>query len=280
MKKLLMVLALVLGMTVGAVADSYGDIVVSIGNDLNQEQRAQMLRAFGVDESVEIVVVTNAEERKYLGNYVSDSLLGTRAISSSYVEKLPKGSGIEVEVSNVTWVDEQMIANALATAGVTDARVKVSSPFQVSGTAALTGILKAFEGAAGVDIGEAEKQIANEEIAKTGELGQEIGMDKAAELIEDVKLKVVESDISDPEEIRIIIEDKARELNVTLNEEQFNKIISLMQNINSLNIDLDGIKNQIANISDRVSSAINSEEAKGIFAKIGEFFRNLFSRFS
>lgn len=278
MKKIVMVLLASMLFATVAMGDSIENVVVSIGSDLNGEQRSMMLERFGVGEDVKLVEVTNAEEREYLGDYVSDKLLGTRAISCAYVEELDDGSGIKVETSNVTWVDEKMVQNALTTAGIKDANVKVSAPFKVSGTAALTGVIKAFEGATGTTVGEAEKQVANEEIAKTGELGQEIGKENAADLIEEVKLKIVEQGISDPQEIRVIVEEKARELNITLNEEQFQQIISLMQNINSLDLDIAGIKDQLKGISDKVTTAVeNSEEAKGILQQIGDFLKGLFS---
>lgn len=278
MKKIVMVLLASMLFATVAMGDSIENVVVSIGSDLNGEQRSMMLERFGVGEDVKLVEVTNAEEREYLGDYVSDKLLGTRAISCAYVEELDDGSGIKVETSNVTWVDEKMVQNALTTAGIKDANVKVSAPFKVSGTAALTGVIKAFEGATGTTVGEAEKQVANEEIAKTGELGQEIGKENAADLIEEVKLKIVEQSISDPQEIRVIVEEKARELNITLNEEQFQQIISLMQNINSLDLDITGIKDQLKGISDKVTTAVeNSEEAKGMLQQIGDFLKGLFS---
>lgn len=278
MKKIIAVLLASAMLATVAVADRIENVTVSLGSDLNDEQRAMMLDRFGVGEDVNIVEVTNREERAYLGNYVDESLLGTRAISCAYVEELDDGSGIKVETSNVTWVDERMVQNALTTAGVKDAKVKVSAPFKVSGTAALTGVIKAFEGATGSTVSEEEKQVANEEIAKTGELGQEIGKEKATDLIEEIKLKVVEEGISDPQEIKVIVEEKARELNITLNEEQFQQIVSLMQNIGSLNLDISGIKDQLSDISDKVTTAVeNSEEAKGLLQKIADFFKELLS---
>ena len=90
-------------------------IVVSLGKNLNSEQRNQMLKQFGVDENVKIIEVTNEEEREYLGKYIDEKLLGTRAISSVYVEKLPEGEGISVESNNITWVTNDMYRNALVT---------------------------------------------------------------------------------------------------------------------------------------------------------------------
>ncbi len=88
-----------------------------------------------------------------------------------------------------------MYRNALVTAGIKDAKIKVSSPFQVSGTAALTGIIKAFEDITGEEITEIEKKIASEEIAKTATLGNEIGQEKAEELISSIKIYIINNDI-------------------------------------------------------------------------------------
>lgn len=280
-KRLILTVTALMLSAMPVFSDSIENVTVSVGSDLNAEQRKMMLDRFGVGEDVNIVEITNAEERKYLGGYVSESLLGSRAISCAYVEELDDNSGIAVETSNVTWVDKQMLTNALTTAGIADAKVKVSAPFKVSGTAALTGVIKAFEKATGSAVSETEKQIANEEIAKTGELGQEIGKENAAELIQEVKLKVVEEKISNPEEIKTVVEEKAQNLNVTLNQEQFDKIVSLMENIDKLNLDLDGIKTQLQDISAKVTTAVNnSEETKGILQKLTDFFGGIFGKLS
>ena len=257
-------------------ADRIENVVVSLGDDLTSQQKQEMIDKFGADKNATVISVTNREERKYLGSYVSEDLIGTRAISCSYVEELADGSGIQVETSNVSWVNPEMIQNALVTAGVKDAKVKISAPFKVSGTAALTGVLKAFEKATGNKVSEKEKQVANEEIAKTGELGQEIGQDEATNLVREVKEVIVEDKIKSPQEIKEVITEKAQELNITLNEDQFNKIISLMENIGSLDLDLSGIKSQLGEITSKVTDAIqNSEEAKGILQKILDFLKEL-----
>lgn len=62
-----------------------------------------------------------------------------------YITILDDGSGLNVSTKNINWCTEQMYKNALTTAGITDADVKVTAPFEVSGTAALTGIYKAYE---------------------------------------------------------------------------------------------------------------------------------------
>ena len=91
------------------------------------------------------IYVTNQEEHKYLGSYISKAKIGTKALSSSKITIGEENSGLNVTTHNINWVSEQMYVNAMTTAGVKDADVYVTAPFTVSGTAALTGILKAYE---------------------------------------------------------------------------------------------------------------------------------------
>lgn len=277
MKKALLVLLVIIMTTTGVMAK--GESVVSLGQDLDESQKSQMIDLLGADENTKVIEVTNAEERKYLGGHVDSSIIGSRAISSAYVEMLSEGSGIEAEVYNVTWVTKDMVINAVATAGITDAKVKVAAPFNVSGTAALTGIIKAFEDATGETVSEEQKEIANEEIAKTGELGQDIGKDEAAELVKRVKEVVIEKDIKSKEDIEGAIEESAQELNITLTEEQKEKISQLMEKISNLDLNVEDIKSQIKNISGKLGEiAQNSDEVRSVMQKIGDFFTNLFNK--
>lgn len=280
MKRIMVALAsIMLFVSAFSYADRIDNVVVSLGDDLSSQQKQEMIDKFGADKDAKVISVTNSEERKYLGSYVSEDLIGTRAISCSYVEELADGSGIQVETSNVTWVTPEMIKNALVTAGVKDAKVKVSAPFKVSGTAALTGVIKAFEAATGESVSEKEKQVANEEIAKTGELGQQIGQDQATNLIREVKEVIVQDKVKDSEGIREVVNQKAQELNITLNEEQFNKIVELMKNIGGLNLDLSGIKSQLGDLTNKVTDAVNnSEEAKSILQQILDFLREIVNK--
>lgn len=277
MKKALLVLLVIIMSTTGVMAK--GESVVSLGKDLDQAQRNQMIDLLGADEDTKVIEITNAEERKYLGGHVDSSIIGSRAISSAYVEMLSEGSGIEAEVYNVTWVTKDMVINAVATAGIKDAKVKVAAPFDVSGTAALTGIIKAFEDATGENVSEVQKEIANEEIAKTGELGQDIGKDEAAELVKRVKEEVIEKDIKSKEDIQEVIVKSADELNITLTEEQKQKLSELMEKISSLDLNVEDIKSQIKNISDKLGElAQNSGEVRSFMQQIGDFFTNLFNK--
>ncbi|MBW4827818.1 MAG: DUF1002 domain-containing protein [Clostridiaceae bacterium] len=252
-----------------------------MGKNLTDEQRSSILNLFGVKKDVEIVEVTNAEEREYLGEYIDDKLLGTRSLSCAYVEKLDEGSGISVDTHNISWVTKDMYENALITAGIKDAKVVVASPINVSGTAALTGIIKAFEDITGKDISKKEKEVASEEIAKTAMLGNEIGKDEASELIENIKVDVVANNKKSKKDIKEAVESAADELQIQLTEEQINEIVDLMRKISKLDLNLDDIKTQLKDISGKIDKIVSqNEEVKSFLQKIvdsiGEFFSKLF----
>ena len=253
--------------------------VVCLGQNLSDAQKKEMLSLFGADESVEIVEVTNKEEREYLGKYIDEKILGTRAISSAYVEKLNEGEGISVVTHNISWVTEDMYKNAIITAGIKDAKIIVASPINVSGTAALTGVIKAFEDLTGEDITEKEKEVASEEIAKTAVLGNEIGADKASELMENIKVNVVGNNIKGKRNIKKAVNAAANELGVELTDEQVNEIVALMKRISKLDLDLNEIKTQLKDISGKIDKIVaQNEEVKSLLGKIINYFKELFNR--
>lgn len=252
--------------------------VVSLGADLTIEQQKQMLDYMNVDrDDINLVTVTNEEEAAYLKGTSAVDKIGTRAISSAYVEELEKGKGISVETYNITWVSEDMYANALVTAGVKDARVIAAAPFKVSGTAALTGIIKAFEEITGKKLDEDAKRVANEEMVVTGELGEELGdKKKASELVKRVKEEVVEKGITDREDIKRIILEIQQDLNIKLDETQIQQLLNLMDKLKNIDINLKDLKEQVTKIGEKVRDiAEGNEEVKSFLQKIVDLLNQL-----
>jgi uncharacterized protein YpuA (DUF1002 family) len=260
----------VLLLTQSLCVGAQGEEVVSLGADLTSKQQEQILDLFGVEaDEVKIIHVTNQEERDYLEGLVSDKKIGTRAISSAYVKPLDEGDGLVVETYNINWVTKEMYANAMATAGVENARAVAAAPFSVSGTAALTGIMKAFEEVSGEELDEEAKRAANEELVTTGELGEDIGKDEAAALIKDIKERIVREGIKDPDDIKKIVLDIAKQLNIQLTDEQINQIVELMKKISNLDLNIENITNQLEKITGHLDSIKKTvEENKGILQRI------------
>lgn len=279
---LAMILAVIMSFSLVAYADT--SAVVTLGKDLTADQKKQMIEIFNVKkDEVTLLEVNNQEERKYLEGVASDAQLGTKTISSSYVALLEEGTGISVETYNISWVTKEMYQSALVTAGVKDAKVVAAAPFPVSGTGALTGILKAFEVATGIEISEEQKKVANEEVFQTGELGEAIGKEEAGELMRTVKEKVIAMDLKSPEDIKQVIIEIAGDLNINLNADQTDKIASLMEKIGGLNLDKDQITNQLKDIGKKIDDVLrNNEEVRSLLQKILDaiksFFASIFKR--
>ena len=131
--------------------------------------------------------------------------------------------------------------------------------------------MKAFEEISGDELDEEAKKIANEELVTTGELGEDIGKDEAAALIKEIKERIIRERIKNPEDIKRIILEIAKELNIQLTEEQINQIIELMKKISQLDLDIDKITSQLKKITEGLDSIRKTvEENKGILQRIWE----------
>ena len=61
--------------------------------------------------------------------------------------------------------------------------------------------MKAFENATGKNLDEDKKELASEELITTGDLGDDIGQDKATGIINDVKADIIKNNTSDKTQI-------------------------------------------------------------------------------
>ena len=230
---------------------------LSLGADLKASEKETVLALLGVDDddldSYNVGEVTNAEEHEYLDDYLSASVIGSRALSSVLVTMESTGKGINVETSNITYCTSGMYRNALATAGVEDATIKVAGPFNITGTAALVGVMKAYEDMTGEKISEESKDAATNELVTTGEVAESIGDTQAAEeLVALVKDKVVSGELQSEEAIMGAIDDACKELEISLSEKDRQLILELMEKISNLDIDINQLKNQAKAVYDKL----------------------------
>ncbi|MTI69874.1 MAG: DUF1002 domain-containing protein [Firmicutes bacterium] len=251
--------------------------VVSLGKDLTLKQRDEILDLFKAKEDIKVIYVTNDEEVKYLGKFVQKSVIGTKAISCAYVEKLGD-NGIEVEAYNISYITKEMYKNALVTAGIKDAKIKVAAPFEVSGTAALTGIIKAFEDVSNKNISEEKKNIANKEIANTYNLSKKVGKKEASNLVRVIKERVIDKNLKKEEDIKRVVIEISNDLDISLSEKEINNIVDLMKDISKLNLNINEIKKQLKGVSDKLNELNeDNEEVKSILNKILDILRELFA---
>jgi uncharacterized protein YpuA (DUF1002 family) len=265
-----------------------GTRVVTLGSNLTQAQKDTMLKYFGVNkDEVVILEVNNQEERKYLQGVASEAQLGKKTYSCAYVEPTKSGSGINVKTANITWATPAMVATTLSTAGLTDADVVIAANFPVSGTGALTGIMKAFEDATGKPLEEDKKELASEELITTGDLGDDIGQDKATGIVNDVKTEIIKNNTKDTVQIAETINNVVNNYNVTLTDEQMAKLEGLMEKISKQDYDYSEMKNALESVSDVVNENLSAigenvntgffDGIKNFFTGIGDWFKGLFS---
>ncbi|HET7579807.1 MAG TPA: DUF1002 domain-containing protein [Bacillales bacterium] len=246
-----------------------GDVIVTLGQDLTNAQEDQVLNEMNVNkEDATVIYVTNEEEHQYLGDYISDAQIGTNAISSTKITLRGEGEGLNVNTHNITWVTEGMYANALMTAGIHNADIFVTAPFPVSGTAGLTGILKAYDEKTSFHISEDRKKVANEELVRTAQLGQDIGKDKATELVTKIKQEMADHPVKSKEDMQKLIQQAADDVNVNLTEKQMNQLVTLFEHIKNLNIDWGQVKSQLKQVSQQLNHFLSDEDTQSFFSKV------------
>ncbi len=252
------------------------DSRVTLGADLTDEQVATVYGFFRINRGdVPEIQITNAEERKYLSGLVPEQKIGNVALSCTYIEMANSG-GINLETYNINWATEQMYKNALATAGIENARVIVAAHKEVSGTGALAGIYKAYEDMTGKKIDENLKEVAAEELVVTGDLQNVLG-EASPEFVNDLKAKLAQTKNMSDGEIRQLIVDTAAEYNAELTADQIEQILGLIKKMNDLGMDPETFI-QLAQTGESMKEGATSffESVGGFFQGIGDFFGGLF----
>ncbi len=249
MKKTVLVFLASLLLSKGAWAQ---ESIVVWGGDLTANQKEIVRQEFlsgnaRLDDALELVV-TNREEREALAGKVDPAAIGSRSISSVYIE-VGRGRGIDVKTRNISLITSQMYRSALLTGGVRQAKVIAAAPVPVSGTAALTGIFKAYERITGEELSSEAKDAATEELVQAGELGQTIGQEKAAQLMENIKEQVLKQKPKTLGQVEEIVRQAAQKLNVSLSSKQLNQLSQLFLRIGKLPLNLDHFKQLMGNKS-------------------------------
>lgn len=272
-------LLFILGAASSAFAMDEGDWRVVFGADLTEEEQAEVLNLFGLSEAIyqdanRVLNVTISEERFYLEGKVSSDKFGTRSISSIFIRALSKGSGLKVSTHNISYCTSEMYKSVLTTVGITDAEIIVASPRPVSGTAALTGIYKAYESMTGSLINEYIKQAGFDELLATWDLAEVIGSDEATEVIIELKKILDVTQTMSDDEVKENIRTIATDNDVVLTEEQVQQILTLGRTLEGL--DVEQIRQRALSLADNVTGWQKfANGVKQVFEDIGEFLREV-----
>ncbi|AAP28004.1 MULTISPECIES: DUF1002 domain-containing protein [Bacillus] len=252
-----------------------GESIVTLGENLSEQQKQDLLKEMKAPKDATIITVSNAEEHKFLEGIVPKAQIGTRAISSSMITYTKPGSGLIVRSKNINSITDAMYTNALITAGVKDAEIQITAPFKVSGTAALTGLMKAYETTSNKAIPEEVKKVANEEMVQTSQLGDKIGEEKAVQLVAKIKEEIAKEQPQTTEDLRSLIKKIADQLGITLTDEQLDNLVALFDKMKNLNIDWNQVGSQLNKAKEHVSAFLGSEEGQSFLDKVKDFFSSI-----
>lgn len=296
MKKrvLSLALALVLLFTSGitAFAAEDGTPILALGANLTEEQKATVLNLLDVNpaelDSYKVIYVTNEQEHQYLDQYLSASVIGTKALSSVLIRPREEGAGLNVTTYNISYCTIDMYRNALITAGLKDADVYVAGPTNLSGTAALIGAVKGYEEMTGETVGEEALETAVNEIVVTGDLGDALGdSETASDMVAYIKQQIAEEHVESDEDIERIIRNAMEEFDIELSDAQVAELVKLMSKISKLDLDVDALAQQAEELYEKLKGMgldldkIDTEQVGNFFTRffdsIINFFNNLFS---
>ncbi len=288
---LLLTLTLTLALCVPAFAENGGTDLrgyLVLGDSLSDSQEKTVLQLMGVNEDqlgeYYIATTTHQEEEELFGDYLSPSVLGTKAMSSILLIPQEKGSGIDITLYNINYCTEEMYQSALIDAGVSDVKVIVAGPMELSGTCALASAMKAYSVMTGEEIDAETMDAAVNEIVATGNVADEVGnSEDATELIAALKQTVLSEDL-DESGIGEALDKLCAQMGITLSDSTRQAIIELMLKLKNCNIDIDALEQQAADLYNRVKAQLDasglSENASNFLERlinaIKEFFSSIF----
>lgn len=254
-------LCLALGLSMGVSADSRK--VVTLGADLTDQQKQIVMNYFGVtSDQVDILTITNQDERDHLGSYVPLEQIGTHTYSCALVSPTASG-GIQVKTANLDWVTCNMIATTLSTSGVVNCDVIAASPIQVSGTGALTGIIMAYEQASGETLSPQKKELATEELVITGQLANNVGQKEATAIVNEAKTEIISQNITDITVIQNIVNEAANDNNTQLTQDQVDMVTELLDKISQEDYNYDDMKDTLERVDENVGVTSQTDELSG-----------------
>jgi len=283
---MLVVLVSVLGLGIVVQAAPKSDTVVALGADLSAQQRAIVLELMELTEEelaeCTVITITNGMEHQYLDAYIDPSVIGTKALSSVVLRKAEEGSGVLVTTKNINYCTTGMYRNALLTAGLEDTEVLVVAPSKLSGTAALIGAVKAYEEASGEEVSDQVLDTAMDELITTGELADGENSEEIEELIAFIKAKLAAGELATDQDIQEAIKEGEEKFQVTLTEEEKQKILDVMHKIKELGLDPEKLLDQAKDLYNKFGDELmnNAEQAvkESVKASVSRFFTDFGNR--
>ncbi len=224
--------------------------------------------------SVESKVITAGDVNEISSGF-SGKTYNSNQIFSSALLDLDQNGEITVEVDNsINTITPKMYMSALKSAGIQGGHVYVTSPVSATGESALAGIMDCYEEATDVEIPDNVKEAASQEISTQAEIinNSNVSADDLSNLVDDVKEKVSEENITDHDAIVTIINDYSTNYNINISDSDIENLADTIEQVQLAQDDANAYKEQI-------SDFVNSSASDSGFS-LDSLFNSLFDIFN
>lgn len=268
--------------------------VYAYGAGLTAKEIETVGQTLGVSDEVQKTPVTGADIKRYINDDESDSSM----ISSTYVKRGEKGSGVVVDIktpANITKITPVQYSNAAITAGVQDLTIHVAAPRPVTGESALTGVYKSLE-LMGTNLDTERMAVAQEELDTVSDIAQENSNNKDFsnkdfdQIIINIKneLNILQNNLTSGEtinkaQVEKIVNDAINKANLKdlLSQDQVNRLINLFEKyVNTDAVKSGDVVNQLKDltkdVSEKAAHLYKDAKDSGLLDRIFQFFADLF----
>jgi uncharacterized protein YpuA (DUF1002 family) len=206
--------------------------------------------------AVESKVITAGDVNEISSGF-SGKTYNSNQIFSSALLDLDQNGEITVEVDNsINTITPKMYMSALKSAGIQGGHVYVTSPVSATGESALAGIMDCYEEATDVEIPDNVKEAASQEISTQAEIinNSNVSADDLSNLVDDVKEKVSEENITDHDTIVTIINDYSTNYNINISDSDIENLADTIEQVQLAQDDANAYKEQISDFVDNAAS--------------------------
>ncbi|WP_407461551.1 DUF1002 domain-containing protein [Methanobrevibacter sp.] len=238
-------------------------VVITYGETtFNSQQYKSIVDNYFADKTnydindVESKVIT-AGDVNAISSGFSGKTYNSNQIFSSALLDLDQNGEITVEVDNsINTITPKMYMSALKSAGIQGGHVYVTSPVSATGESALAGIMDCYEEATDVEIPDNVKEAASQEISTQAEIinNSNVSADDLSNLVDDVKEKVNEENITDHDTIVTIINDYSTNYNINISDSDIENLAETIEQVQLAQDDANAYKEQISDFVDSTAS--------------------------
>lgn len=160
-----------------------------------------------------------------------------------------------------------MYLSALKSSGITSGHVYVTSPVTATGESALTGIMNSYEVVTEVEIPDTVKKAANNEIYTQAEIVKEsnVSADDLSNLVDDVKEKVQEENITDQPTIVNIINNYTIKYNINITDSDIENLAESIVQLQNAQEDIENYQTELNNALNSTNANLNTGFLEGLF---------------